>query len=122
MRQQTKYTKGCVKMSKQLLKKVTDVLEEKKGQDIEAISVKGKCSFADYMVVVTGGSSRHVKSLANEVEMMSKKEGLIPLGVEGLDVGEWALVDLGDIVVHVMQAKVRDQYQLEKLWTIGPDI
>ncbi len=109
-------------MSKQLLKKVTDVLEEKKGQELKVIDVKGKCSFADYMVVVTGGSSRQVKSLANEVAMMSKKEGLIPLGVEGLDVGEWALVDLGDIVVHVMQAKIRDQYQLEKLWTIGPDI
>jgi|TARA_R110002096_G_scaffold110035_13_gene240551 ribosome-associated protein len=105
-----------------LLAKITELLEEKKGQQIECIDVRNKCSFADYMVIATGTSSRHVKSLANEVAMLSKKGGLIPLGVEGADVGEWALVDLGDIIVHIMQVKIRETYQLEKLWTVGPEV
>ncbi|MEH6504442.1 MAG: ribosome silencing factor [Cycloclasticus sp.] len=109
-------------MSEQLLKKVVAVLDEKKGQQIEVLNVRDKCSFTNHMVIVTGSSSRHVKSLASEVAMMSKKTGLLPLGVEGADVGEWALVDLGDIIVHVMQPKIRDTYQLEKLWTVGPEI
>jgi ribosome-associated protein len=109
-------------MSEQLLAKVTKVLDDKKGQQIEVIDVRGKCSFADHMVIVTGTSSRHVKSLANEVTMESKKSGLIPLGVEGMDAGEWVLVDLGDTVVHVMQPKIREFYQLEKLWMVEAEV
>lgn len=105
-------------MGKQLLTKITGLLDDKKGQQIEVLNVRDKCSFADYMVVVSGASSRHVKSLANEVSIESKKNGLKPLGVEGLDAGEWVLVDLGDIVVHVMHPKIRDFYQLEKLWSV----
>lgn len=105
-------------MSEQLLTTITDALDDKKGQQIEVINVKGKCSFADQMVIVTGTSSRHVKSLASDVTMISKKSGLIPLGVEGMDAGEWVLVDLGDIIVHVMQPKTREFYQLEKLWSV----
>jgi len=105
-------------MSEQLLTTITDALDDKKGQQIEVINVKGKCSFADQIVIVTGTSSRHVKSLANEASMISKKSGLIPLGVEGMDAGEWVLVDLGDIIIHVMQPKTREFYQLEKLWSV----
>ena len=105
-------------MSEQLLTTITDALDDKKGQQIEVINVKGKCSFADQIVIVTGSSSRHVKSLAGEVGIISKKSGLIPLGVEGMDAGEWVLVDLGDIIVHVMQAKTREFYQLEKIWNV----
>jgi len=108
-------------MSEPLLTLVTQSLDDKKGQCIEVMDVRDRCSFADHMVIVTGSSSRHVKSLANEVTMMSKKNGLIPLGVEGVSTGEWVLVDLGDIIVHVMQAKVREFYQLEKLWSVGAD-
>jgi len=105
-------------MSEQLLTTITTALDDKKGQQIEVINVKGKCSFADDLVIVTGSSSRHVKSLATEASMTAKKNGLIPLGIEGMDAGEWVLVDLGDIIVHVMQAKIRDFYQLEKLWSV----
>jgi len=105
-------------MSEQLLATITAALDDKKGKEIEVINVKGKCSFADDLVIVTGSSSRHVKSLATDVAMVSKKSGLIPLGVEGMDAGEWVLVDLGDIIVHVMQPKTREFYQLEKLWTV----
>jgi len=107
-------------MSKQLLAVITEALDDKKGKQIEVIDVRGKCSFADDIVVVTGTSSRHVKSLGAEVSMESKKRGLIPIGVEGMDAGEWVLVDLGDIIVHVMQPKIREFYQLEKLWTVEP--
>ena len=105
-------------MSKKLLKTITEALDDKKGRDIKVIDVRKKCSFADDMVIVTGTSSRHVKSLATEASMESKKRGLIPLGVEGMDAGEWVLVDLGDIIVHVMQPKIREFYQLEKLWSV----
>jgi ribosome-associated protein len=108
-------------MSKKLLAMVTEALDDKKGQQIEVIDVHKKCSFADQMVIVSGTSSRHVKSLAHEVSMTSKKNGLIPLGVEGMDAGEWVLVDLGDTIVHVMQAKIREFYELEKLWSVGPE-
>ncbi|AFT67693.1 MAG: ribosome-associated protein [Cycloclasticus pugetii] len=108
-------------MAQQLLTKVTEALDDKKGQHIEVIDVSGKCSFADHIVIVTGSSNRHVKSLAMEVSMVSKKHGLIPLGVEGMDAGEWVLIDLGDTIVHVMQPNIREFYQLEKLWTVETD-
>ena len=108
-------------MSESLLTLVKQALDDKKGKDIEVIDVAKKCSFADHMVIVTGTSSRHVKSLANDVSITSKKHGLIPLGMEGMNAGEWVLVDLGDIIVHVKQPTIREFYQLEKLWTVGAD-
>jgi len=108
-------------MSEQLLTNISKALDDKKGQQIDVIDVRNKCSFADDIVIVTGTSSRHVKSLAMEVSMLSKKQGLIPLGVEGMDAGEWVLIDLGDTIVHVMQAKIREFYQLEKLWTVDAE-
>ncbi|ORU91976.1 MAG: ribosome silencing factor RsfS [Cycloclasticus sp. symbiont of Bathymodiolus heckerae] len=105
-------------MGKKLLATITEVLDDKKGQQIKVMDVRKKCSFANDMVIVTGTSSRHVKALATEVSMESKKNGLIPLGIEGMDAGEWVLVDLGDTIVHVMQPKIREFYQLEKLWSV----
>lgn len=108
-------------MAEQFLTKITEALDDKKGQQIDVIDVRNKCSFADDIVIVTGSSNRHVKSLAMEVSMLSKKNGLIPLGVEGMDAGEWVLIDLGDTIVHVMQPKIREFYQLEKLWAVEVD-
>ncbi len=91
-------------------------LEDLKGQDITTIDVQGKTSVTDFMIIASGSSSRHVKSLAENVLEKAKEQGVRPLGSEGLDGGEWALLDLGDVVVHVMQVPTRQFYDLERLW------
>ena len=101
-----------------LLKIVKDTLEEKKGQHLSVIDVRGKTSVTDYMVLVTGTSERHVKSLADYVEIKVKEQGFRPLGIEGEQGSEWVLLDLGDLILHVMTAQTREFYQLEKLWNV----
>ncbi len=101
-----------------LLKIVQDTLDERKGNDITTLDVKDKTSVTDYMVIVTGNSSRHVKSLCDYVVENTKKQGFKPLGVEGESGAEWVLLDLGDVVVHIMTQEMRDFYQLEKLWSV----
>jgi ribosome-associated protein len=96
---------------------VLTAIDDMKGENLLELDVKGKTSITDKMIIVTGTSSRHVKSIASNVAAEAKKNGSQPLGVEGEDQGEWVLVDLGDIVVHVMQAHVRQFYDLEKLWS-----
>jgi ribosome-associated protein len=103
----------------ELLKQVHAALEEMKAKDAIEIDVRGKTSIADYLVVVSGTSTRHVKSVADEVVQFAKKCGVMPLGVEGEREAEWVLVDLGDVIVHVMLPRVREFYALERLWTVG---
>ena len=105
-------------MSNQLLSIVTNALEDMKGQQIEVLDVRDKCSFTDIMVIVTGSSRRHVQSLAEAVVIAAKAKGNQPIGVEGASLGEWVLVDLGDVVLHVLRAETREFYQLEKLWSV----
>ena len=93
-------------------------LEELKAVDIKVLDVRGKTSIADFMILASGTSDRHVKSLADSVSVEAKKAGVKPLGVEGTDVGEWVLVDLIDVIVHIMQPRIRDFYGLEKLWSM----
>ena len=100
----------------QLKQLVIDALEDLKGKDIKVVDVRGKSSITDIMVIVSGTSDRHLKSLANSVISKAKQAGVMPLGVEGESGGEWVLVDLGDVVVHVMMPAIRDFYNLEKLW------
>ncbi len=95
---------------------VVEKIEDLKGRDIITLDIKDKSSFADYMVVASGNSSRHVKSVAQNVAMECRAQGVEPLGLEGVDIGEWALVDLGEVIVHVMTDDQRDRYQLEQLW------
>ena len=100
---------------------VVNVLEDLKAADIVVLDVSDKTSIADYFVIASGTSDRHVKSSAEAVAFQAKLAGEPALGVEGLNEGEWALVDLNGVVVHVMQAKVRDFYQLEKLWAVDAE-
>ncbi len=96
---------------------VKDALEDLKANDIVVMDVQGLSSVSDVMVVASGNSSRHVKSIANNVVEQVKKQGCRPIGVESDKDCEWVLVDLGDIIVHVMQQATRDFYQLERLWS-----
>lgn len=99
-----------------LLQLVTTALDDMKGKDIVQLDVRGLSSVTDYMVIVTGTSNRHVKSLAQEVSHKAKQAGYVPLGVEGEMNSDWVLADLGDVIVHVMQAEAREFYDLERLW------
>lgn len=102
----------------ELLTIVQDTLDERKGLDITTIDVQGKSSVTDFMVLATGSSERHVKSLCDYVSENVKEKGFIPLGMEGETGSDWVLLDLGDVVLHVMTSKAREFYELEKLWTI----
>jgi len=101
-----------------LKKVVITAIEDLKGEKIVQLNVKGKTSFTDLMIIVSGTSSRHVKSIAENVVEKAKQAGAMFLGMEGEEQSEWVLVDLGDIVVHVMQPQVREFYALEKLWGV----
>ncbi len=103
-----------------LRKIVVDALEELKAQNLVVLDVRSIASFTDLMVVASGTSTRQVKALADKVIEKCRLAGVRPLGVEGEREAEWVLVDLGDIVVHVMLPQTRDFYNLEKLWTVDP--
>jgi ribosome-associated protein len=100
----------------QLLQVVLLALDDGKGKDIKVIDVRKKTGIADFMVIASGTSERHVKSLAEHVIDEAKNNEVQPLGVEGQGGGEWVLVDLGDVIVHVMKPQTREFYQLEKFW------
>ena len=102
-----------------LRKIVVDALEELKAQDLVVLDVRGIASFTDLMVVASGTSTRQVKALADKVIEKCRLAGVRPLGVEGEREAEWVLVDLGDVIVHVMLPRVREFYALERLWTVG---
>ena len=97
---------------------VVDALEDLKGQKVSVIDVRGKTTITDYMIIASGTSNRHVRSLADRVVERAKQAGIQPLGVEGESGCEWVLVDLCDVVVHVMLPRIRDFYNLEKLWSM----
>jgi len=102
----------------QLLETTQDALDDLKALEPVVLDVRALSSVMDWMVVASGTSSRHVKSLADNVLMKAKEQGIRPLGVEGERVGEWVLVDFGDVVVHVMQPAIRSFYDLERLWSV----
>ena len=99
-----------------LIKTVEDALAELKAKDVVRIDVRELTGVTDYMIIASGGSNRQVGALADNVIEKVKEGGLRPLGIEGNESGEWVLVDLGDIVVHIMQPATRQFYDLEKLW------
>jgi ribosome-associated protein len=101
----------------QLRQLVVDTLADMKARDVQVMDVRGKTAVTDYMIVASGTSDRHVKAIAETVAFRAKEAGEKPLGIEGVNEGEWALVDLNGVVVHVMLPKVRDYYSLERLWS-----
>ena len=106
--------------SEQLCDLVVDALEEVKAKDIVRLDVRELTTVTDYMVVASGTSSRHVKALADAVADKARQAGHRPAGIEGENGGEWVLLDLSDALVHVMLPRVREFYNLEKLWLLSP--
>jgi ribosome-associated protein len=102
----------------QLKTQVLDALEERKGHDIRVLDVREMASFTDLMIIVTGQSTRQVKALADRVVEVCKALGIRPIGIEGEREAEWILVDLGDVVVHIMLPNIRDFYSLDTLWSV----
>lgn len=95
---------------------VVAAIEELKGQDLVELDVHALTDVTDCMIIASGRSDRQVRALAENVVEKAKARGVQPMGIEGLDQGEWVLVDLCDVVVHLMQPDTRDYFQLEKLW------
>ena len=98
---------------------VTTAMDDMKAQEVRVLDVQGKSTITDLMVIATGTSTRHVRSIAENVALKAKDAGEQPLGTEGGRDSEWVLVDLNNIIVHVMTPATRDFYNLEKLWGEG---
>ena len=106
--------------SEELADLAVDALEELKGLDIIKLDVSDMTTVTDWMIVASGTSGRHVKALVDNVAEKAKAAGHRPSGIEGESGGEWVLLDLQDVLVHVMLPKIREFYNLEKLWSITP--
>ncbi len=121
MKQKSTAVKATVPMKPEALKHLAEeALDDLKGINIVSLDVSSLTDVMDYIVIATGSSNRHVKSLATNVSVEAKKQGVRPLGIEGEQAGDWVLVDLGDVVVHVMLPATRDLYDLERLWSEHP--
>ena len=105
--------------AEQMRQEIYQALVDAKGQDIKVLDVRKVTDFTDYMIIASGTSSRHVQTLADKICVRMKELGLMPIGREGEAVGDWVLIDFGDVVAHLMRPQVRDLYNLEKLWGDG---
>ena len=115
----TKPAKAKTKVPPALAQVVLAALEDMKAVNVKAMDVRGITDITDMMVVASGTSDRHVKSIADRVVQRCKEAGYRPYGIEGERDGEWVLLDLNDVVLHVMLPRVREFYALEKLWEKG---
>ncbi|HSN71761.1 MAG TPA: ribosome silencing factor [Steroidobacteraceae bacterium] len=100
---------------------ITTALDDMKAVNVRVLDVRGITDIADTMVIASGTSDRHVRSIADRIVESAKKAGYQPMGVEGAGDGEWVLVDLQDVIVHVMLPRIREFYRLESLWELGPE-
>ena len=116
----TSQTAADTLTSDQLRDLVLDALEDYKATDIQQIDVSGQNPLTDLFVIASGNSTRHIKSMAENLVIKAKAAGCPPLGVEGQQQAEWVLVDLNDVIVHLMLPKTRAFYNLEKLWSLSP--
>ena len=106
-------------VAKQLVGLIEKSLDDDKAEDIVVIDLHGKSSFADFMVVASGRSARQVGAMAEHLAVKLKQQGIGRVGVEGAQVGDWVLIDGGDVVVHLFRPEVRRFYNLEKMWGIA---
>ena len=106
--------------TKLFVDKIVALLDDKKAEDIVTLHVHDMTTVTDYMIIASGNSGQQVKALANYVHDEAKKEGIEILGMEGTENNEWVLVDLGAVIVHLMQPETRSYYELEKLWDLKP--
>lgn len=97
---------------------VRDTVDEMKGMDIVVLDLRERCTFTDYMIIATGTSDRHTKAVVSKVFEKVKQAGQRPQGIEDSRDGSWVLLDLGDVVVHMMKSDTRAFYNLEKLWAV----
>ena len=104
------------KVTNNIAKTIHKVLSDNKAKNITKINLEKKSSIADFMIICSGTSNRHVISLSNYLVQALKKENLNTLNVEGIRNGDWVLVDAGDIIVHLFRSEVREYYGLEKMW------
>lgn len=105
--------------SETMQEEICRAVMDAKGQDVKVLDVRQITDFTDYMIIVSGTSSRHVQTLADRVCEHMRGLGLKPVGREGESVGDWVLIDFGDVVTHILRPQVRDFYNLEKLWGSG---
>ena len=106
-------------VAKQLVGLIEKSLDDDKAEDIVVIDLHGKSSFADFMVVASGRSARQVGAMAEHLAVKLKQQGIGRVGVEGAQVGDWVLIDGGDVVVHLFRPEIRRFYNLEKMWGIA---
>ncbi|MCC5795002.1 MAG: ribosome silencing factor [Chromatiales bacterium] len=104
--------------SSQLVRLIERTLEDIKAREVTVLDIGQLSTIADFMIVASGTSDRHVRAIADRVVEAAEGAGIAPLGVEGQDGGEWVLVDLGDVIVHLMQPEIREFYKLESLWSV----
>lgn len=108
--------------SEEMLQFSLDRLDDLKAKNVVVIDMEGRSSMTDYMVVCEGTSRQHIRSIAEHLKTEAKHSGLKVFGCEGQQQADWVLVDLGDIVVHIMLAETRSYYELEKLWAVDPEL
>ncbi len=102
-----------------IVRRVQEIIADSKGEDPTVLDVHELTDITDYMIIVSGTSTRHVRSIADKLVERMRERGLRPLGLEGERLGEWVLIDFGDVVVHIMRPQTRGFYSLEKLWGTG---
>jgi ribosome-associated protein len=108
---------GALADASKLAEHIIAILDEHSAQDILKIDLEGKSSIADYMIVASGRSNRHVSALADYVFKGLKEAGMSQMGIEGQDACDWVLIDAGDVILHVFRPEVREFYNIEKIWT-----
>lgn len=113
--------KQTEQQDQQLIALIEGALEDMKAKELVTLDVRGRSTVTDYMMVASGTSKRHVASVAQEVLDKLKAAGIQPIGVEGQDVGDWVLVDVGSVIVHVMMPDARSFYDIERLWSVASE-